>query len=622
MQKIIILDPHEAIKIAAGEVVERPAHILKELIENSIDAAATEISIHVAKAGKESLAITDNGHGMSSIDARLCFIHHATSKITCLQDLQTITTHGFRGEALTSIAAVATVELTTKTDLEKSATHIIMAFGNLQKEDLVAHPTGTTICVSKLFDQIPARKKFLKSDETEWHAIVTIVQAFCLRYTHIHFKLFHNNHLFYNCPKTTNIIDRCVQLWHTQLHDKLITIPPTTKQHITLHGATSKPDYFRYNRNQVFIFVNNRWVKNIELFRAIMKGYQQVLPAQKYPATILAIELSNDLVDSNIHPKKEEVKFLHSGIVQNVIQETISQALQTSLLPTTTHKQNQNFMQSEPVFLPQQPTLPKINQVNIPISEPTCMPNFLATPYDFSKQSHKQQIQEKIIKLPRNLAFEEPIATEKIETFYKEKTYTLVGQFAATYIVIEHDNNLALIDQHAAHERIVYEAIKKDFAPVATIALLFPHIMKLSATDLALIAQHLDLFAKHGIILEPLSETELILQATPVALQNKAIADIVHTTLAWIKEQSFVNHDDFFKALHESLITQRACKTAVKAGDILNSEQMNNIVETLLTTENRFCCPHGRPTLWQLSEKDIEKKFKRDYKAKSSDLSF
>lgn len=648
VQKIKILDPQEAIKIAAGEVVERPSHILKELIENSIDASANQITIQCKKAGKEFLSIIDNGYGMSPEDAQLCFAHHSTSKLTTVHDLESITTYGFRGEALSSIAAVAKVQLTTKTNDDKSATHIILQNGVIIDKQTVAHPTGTTLVITHLFDAIPARKKFLKSDDTEWNAIVAIFQAFCLRYPTIQFKLFHNENLAYNCPSTTNILQRCAQLWSNELHGQLIEIDTTTKNNITLSGAISKSHYHRYNRNQIFTFVNNRWVKNIELSRAIIKGYQNVLPAQKYPAAFLFIDISPTLVDINIHPKKEEVKFLHPGTIQTFIQDTITQALNKSVSEKTVEKKWIHNQTSSVPFNPLQTTF---NTVPAWTDHASTYPSassmkesktvlgsenhdsIFAQPFHEDKQQPQQQskffdsknLVSSIIAPQQNselISFhqnEEPVVNQSI---YKDEPYSIIGQFNATYMIIEQANELIIIDQHAAHERIIYEQLKKNFTDVATVQLLFPHIVKLSPQDIAIISEHTSLFGQHGIILELFSESEIIIQATPVSLQHKAITEIINSTLAWIKEHQFINQQDFFKELHESIHAQKACKTAVKAGDILNFEQMQNIVQTLFKTENRFCCPHGRPTMWNMSLKDIEKKFKRDYKSQTQNSVF
>lgn len=618
MQKIKILDPQEAIKIAAGEVIERPGHILKELIENSIDAGASQITIHTQQAGKKELTIIDNGSGMSPQDAKLCFAHHATSKINKVQDLETVATYGFRGEALSSVTAVATVEITTKTAEDKVATYLTIQDGAITSESTSAHPTGTTIKVQNLFENIPARKKFLKTNETEWNQLVAIFQAFCLRYCNIHFKMFHDGKLSYNCPASNNITQRSAQLWSNNLHDQLINIETTEKNNLKVSGAISKSHYHRYNRNQIFTFVNNRWVKNIDISRAIIKGYQKVLPPQKYPAAFLFIEIDPKLIDVNIHPKKEEVKFLNPGTAQKVIQEVVSQTLNKTISQSfeqpamPTQQSTQTF--SSDIF--QDPfTQPFAEEKSVTTQQhasPTSSVQFSAPPQTIFNKPTTQPV------LPQKMAQgldETPIKQDINQTIYEQEQFSIIGQFKTTYILIEKNLELFFVDQHAAHERILYEQLKKNFKDVATVQLLFPHVIKLNTEDVATVSKHANLFKQHGIIFEQFSDHEIIVQATPVSMKQKAIDDIIQTTLNWIKQHHFVDEQEFFKEINEQIHAQKACKTACKAGDVLNMKQMQNIVKTLLTIQNRFCCPHGRPTMWNLTLKEIEKQFKRDYRS-------
>ncbi|MFA5999165.1 MAG: DNA mismatch repair endonuclease MutL [Candidatus Babeliales bacterium] len=734
-QTIKILDPHEAIKIAAGEVIERPAHIIKELIENSIDAQASAITIHTRAAGKDEISIADNGSGMSPDDATLCFAHHATSKISTVHDLQTIVTYGFRGEALSSIASVSRVELITKTAEEKSATHLVLHEGKVITETVAAREVGTTLTITDLFASIPARKKFLKSDDTEWNLIVSIFQAFCLRYPNIHFKLFHNGHLSYNCPPTgDDLKSRCAQLWSSNLHEQLINLEikeesfnnldpqpaghsfiypsihsaeaehsgrtaiekthaktgsasrtTSVEKNISVVGAISTPHYYRFNRGQIFTFVNNRWVKNIEITKGIIKGYDGVLPTQKYPAAFLFITIDPTQVDINVHPKKEEVKFLHPGIVQRVIQEAVAQTLSNSVNVNlaTASKAFAGVAEAQPQVaygsykfftgnineLPGSPTVcaiakgdgciesgktsgkndfsssedvsPKQDLMLDPQSagHSFIYPSILSAEAEHSSRrlqlwrtrSGRAAIEKTHAKTGVESTTIEPVtfassisATQTIpatapttsdvnECIYEQEPYSIVGQFKKTYIMLEKSNQLILIDQHAAHERILFEQFKKNMAETATVRLLFPHIVKLSSSEVEQITAYEKLFYKHGIQFEAFSQTELIIQATPVQMQAKAVEEIIHLALAWIKENHHIDHDELFAKLHEKILAEKACKAACKAGDTLNHEQMDNVIKELLKTENRFCCPHGRPTVWGMELKDIEKHFKRDY---------
>ena len=624
MQTIKVLDPQEAIKIAAGEVIERPAHIIKELIENSIDAQATAITIQLRAAGKEEIIITDNGIGMSPEDAKLCFAHHATSKISHVNDLTSIITYGFRGEALSSIASVSRVELKTKTDQEKTATHIILHNNVLEHDGLIAHQTGTTLSISHLFDNVPARKKFLKSDDTEWNQIVSIFQAFCLKQINIHFKLLHNDYVSYNCPPTCDIKTRCLQLWDANLGNQLLTVNAYNENNTSLHGAITAPHFYRFNRGQIFTFINNRWVKNVELLKGVLRGYDGVLPTQKYPAAFIFLTIDPTQIDINVHPKKEEVKFLHPTTVQKCVENAVKNTLNQFINKTLDTQQS--TVQSEPM-IPTAPTPSSHSRQNYDIKE------VYNNPFDIIEQS--PSIIHTIPKLDfqKNVTFdpafqlEQPFEKSPIIQLKKEplphinisisteETCTIIGQFHKTYIVIEKQQQLILIDQHAAHERILYERFRKQaqLHDTQTIQLLFPHIVKLNTSDASLILQHSTLFAEHGIVFEGFSDQEIIIQSTPIMMQAKAVEEIIQYTLVFIKDHQAEQQEKLFDLLHNKIITEKACKAACKAGDTLNQDQMKNLITELQTTDHRFCCPHGRPTLFNQNLKDIEKHFKRDY---------
>lgn len=656
-QTINILDPQEAIKIAAGEVIERPAHIIKELIENSIDAQATSISIYTTAAGKKKIEVSDNGIGMSPEDARLCFAHHATSKISTVHDLESIITYGFRGEALSSIASVSSVKLLTKTADMQSATLIDMQHGKLSEQGLGARQTGTTITITDLFSSIPARKKFLKSDDTEWNLIVSIFQAFCLRYLNIHFKLFHNDHLSYNCPPTTELKTRCAQLWSNSIDNHIITLTPHTEKNISISGAICSPHYHRFNRGQIFTFVNNRWVKNIEITKGVIQGYDGVLPQNKYPAAFIFIDIDSNQVDINVHPKKEEVKFLHPGIVQRIVQETVRAGLNNNMSKPTARIE----IKSEPITADQRFTPQSLEQLTTDantsassLPDPTLQALFASyknqnsqykdeknnntfnqNPFEAINPTIRQVSQQAIVfnaaspqKQPNtsdvatilttntnfNDDLEDKNELQKNDSFHQAEPYTVIGQLVNTYIMIEREEQLILIDQHSAHERILYERFKKNNVDIATIKLLFPHIIKLSKAQIDSILKYEPLFKQHGIEIEAFSDKEVLIIATPIQIQASAAEEIILMAISWITEQDTEqDNNDFFSNLHDKIITKKACASACKAGDKLDVAQINSLIKELDITPNNFCCPHGRPTCWPIGLKEIEKHFKRDY---------
>ena len=638
LNKIKLLSADQAIKIAAGEVVERPVNIIKECVENSIDAGATKITIAVHQAGKKLIKIIDNGCGMSPDDAKLSVAQYTTSKITSVEDLESIATFGFRGEALASINAVSNLTITTKIDADQTGTQIVWNFGKLVEESLQSHPTGTTLEIANLFDNIPARQKFLKKDETEWRAIVTLFQAFCLDYCNIHFQLYDEDKLYLNCPTTLQLADRAAQLFDTQLQTKSMNLVHLDNKLCSITGLISNSRYYRYDRNQIFMFVNQRWVKNIDLTKAIMRGYAGILPPQKYPAAIIFITIDQDQVDVNIHPKKEEIKFLHPKKVEQIIVNSIKATLETSLTKisaTPIMQPAQNFItpsyesMNKPApfsFLQTQPhqsvapsTLHSKNvQLNQMIS---------STPAD---EQSIPNLDEQAIEIPTRAAHAFQPRTSTVGDASPEVAHqqshllendhheiAIIGQYKKTYILFEKDNNLVFVDQHAAHERILYEQLKANFHNVATIQLMFPEFIKLSTHDIIAITPYLGLLAEHGITAEIFSDTQLIIQATPVHLKNQLLQETISQIIGWISEIHDADHDRILYALHEKIHAKMACSAAIKAGDNLNIEQMQKLLQNLSKIEHRFSCPHGRPTFWIQPIDYLEKQFKRDYGKKA-----
>ncbi len=657
INKIKILSPEQAIKIAAGEVVERPVNIIKEIVENSIDAGATKISIFIHSAGKQLIKIIDNGMGMTSDDAKLSVAPHATSKITTVEDLETIATFGFRGEALASINSVSNLTITTKTDNAQTGTRIVWKFGKLHDESLQSHPTGTTLEIANLFDNIPARQKFLKKDETEWRAIVTLFQAFCLDYCNIHFQLYNEDRLQFNCPTVTKVSDRAAQLFDHHLQSKIINLIDLENKLCSIVGIISKPDYYRYDRNQIFIFVNNRWVKNVDLTKAIMRGYAGTLPPQKYPAAVIFITIDADQVDVNIHPKKEEVKFLHPKKIENIIAQSIKATLESSLelgslrykdqiTPQQLHEKStdslQKFDDFKLVYEREQRATPSFTEVSadkpFSFSQTNFEPQFshkqassYNTPVTKIQTAAIEHNDEEISFIPPSnaaYAFQNSAATEvpsqpeelHTQTHVTAEEYreiAIIGQYKQTYILFEKDNNLVFVDQHAAHERILYEQFKMNFHNIATIQLMFPEFIKLQAHDIVTITPHLELLKEHGITAEIFSDTQLIVQATPVHLKNQLLQETVQQIIGWIHQMDETDSVRIKNLLNEKIHTKMACSAAIKAGDKLNMEQMQQLLQNLAQIEHRFSCPHGRPTFWTLPIDQLEKQFKRDYGKKA-----
>ncbi|HEX2978525.1 MAG TPA: DNA mismatch repair endonuclease MutL [Candidatus Babeliales bacterium] len=609
MGKIRQLPPHEAHKIAAGEVVERPASVIKELVENSIDAGATTLSIFVKDSGKTLIRIVDNGCGMNQEDAELCFSHHATSKIKSVDELSSIASFGFRGEALSSISAVSKVSLITK-EATQSSGILIERESDLNTISSVAAQNGTDIAIHDLFYNVPARKKFLKSDQTEWRQIVQLFQAFCFDYPHIHFKLYSQDTLSYNCPPTETLMQRAQQILDPHISNSLLELEQYQNGSLTIQGVISDHQLYRYDRGLLFFFVNQRWVKNSGLSKACVRGYLNILPPDKFPVALLKITIDKQEVDINVHPRKEEVAFLHPRILENAIQETIKKSLSLKFPPEkkepifqSTQFRSQRSSSdtlAQPVFsLPPTLVRPAVN------SDYFSPPPFITPAF----------VQPKEIAQP---ILQTPDVTETIDAspdiqipINEETPLRLIGIFAQTYLLLEQENGLLLIDQHAAHERILYEQFRSRFGELPTIQLLFPDVLELSSDEIETTLEYKDFFAKHGIILDQLSKTHIAVQAIPAHLKNASRKDLIKESLALIAEHQELPKEEFFKKVHEKMHAQMACKAAVKAGDQLSLEQQHELIAQLEKCENQIACPHGRPTRWLLSTYEIEKKFKR-----------
>lgn len=581
------LPAHEAQKIAAGEVVERPANIVKELIENSLDAGATRIAITLEEGGKQSITITDNGSGMIEDDARICFHRHTTSKLSTFDELESITTFGFRGEALASICSVAKVTLTTRHASNTEGLKLTLNAGTITQEAAVAYQQGTTITIEDLFFNVPARKKFLKTAVTEWNHNAALFKAFCLSNLNVHFSLTHDGALVYNCPPVSNIEERIAQLFDAQVESQVLPLVPAANKEIQLSGALTGTHYARFDRAGLFFFVNNRWVKNYKLSTALIKGYLNVLQPGRFPIAVISLQVDPKLVDINIHPKKEEVQFLHPRIIEAAITESVKNSLEKSL---SHHLKKTVTLSTQPVYTP-------FERFESPFLSPQPQPSYT-----------------RLAKLPEPFfePLQEPAYTQAfVQEEHEQDSYRLIGQFNKTYLLLEHPEGLFIVDQHAAHERVLYEQFCARFKNQETVQLMFPHIITLNEQDFVTLQPHLELFKDHGIALEEFGQNQLAITATPVYAKRINLEELIQEVVATIKTTDTTDREGFFKKITEHMRAQMACKAAVKAGDELSEEKITQLLKDLQKTTNRFSCPHGRPTSWLLDTLSIEKKFKR-----------
>lgn len=620
MNKIKKLSAQEAQKVAAGEVVERPSNIVKELIENSLDAGATTISLYLEKAGKDLIRVVDDGCGMSSDDAYVCFANHATSKIEKIDDLTTIASFGFRGEALASISAVSKVTLLTK-GRERADNDlgcmIECSQGIITRPTDVACPYGADFQIRDLFFNIPARKKFLKRDDTEQNHIQNLLYAFCLSHKDIHFKYFNDGKLVLNAPPAKTIKDRASQIWGYDFALNLLDISTTQKSEwYSISGCMSNHHFWRYGRTHLYFFVNNRWIKDQEISRALMKGYSHVLPPGKFPAAFIFFSVDKDEVDINVHPKKEEVRFIKPGALRVGLQDVIRETLELSVSArfTQEHEKVQelkNFFSSpaRDESLVSTPHFMDRPHASVPIIQRP-LPELLHTPLMTSRM-HDQ----KLVSVGKEV-FSEDVMIPEYEDVHEiqkivQTPYRLIGQLFATYILVECDEEFIMIDQHAAHERVLYERFKERFEHKEGTLLMFPETLKLSEANIALILREREFFSQQGIELERTSKDEMSIKTSPPRIQNQQLKDLVLEALEFMHEHEHLDTDEFRKKLNEHMHGQMACKAAVKAGDVLTHEQMKQLIEDLQRTKHRFICVHGRPTLWSFGKDKLEKHFRR-----------
>lgn len=582
---IRLLPEHEVHKIAAGEVVERPASVVKELLENALDAGASSIAITIEDGGKKLIRIIDNGCGMAPDDAHSCLKNHATSKINSVEDLETVTTFGFRGEALASIASVSRLTLKTREKSSDTGIQLVVEAGAVVSENIIACPVGTDITVEELFFNVPARQKFLKKDDTEWRAIQQLITTGALQHQACSFSVYNGTHQSIHAPAVKTPLERMAQLLGTDLARDLITCNTSYDGFdLSIEGIIARPTRHRYDKNQLFAFVNRRPIKNHKLIQALIKGYNNILPVGQNPIAALFITIDPREVDINIHPRKEEVRFAHPVTVERAISEMVEKALNI--------KVNQSFE-----FAPARPWSPPTPPSHTSYTQQDTQPTQVTNQPDFFVQTLQPAATP-------TQAFQADIAPQT-------NTYQLFGQLLNTYIVIESEDCMVLIDQHAAHERVLYELFGSRFNEQASTQLIFPIIINLTHDESILLNSHLSAFHDYGIDIEAFGSHAFTIRSIPVYLKNAPFEVIIKTFLSWIDEERPISTDDFAQLLNEKLRALMACKAAIKAGDRLTNQEMHELINKLTACEQKTTCPHGRPTTYRLAKHDIEKIFQR-----------
>jgi len=571
VSKIRILPENLSNKIAAGEVVERPCSVVKELVENALDAHASRIIIEVENGGKSLIRVSDNGMGMNGDDALLALERYATSKIYRDSDLFSIKTLGFRGEALPSIASVSRFSLVTKDKASKTAAEIIVAGGKIKKVSQAGAPQGTMVTVSRLFYNIPARRKFLKSASTEMGHIADTISSIALGNPNAGFRLEHNRKIVKSWLPAPDPFDRVMDVIGTGLKSDFCKLAFNEK-FISIAGWILSPAIFRSTSRGIYIYVNNRFVRDRVIQHALFEGYRQRLMKGRFPVAVLFVNVPFEEVDVNVHPAKQEVRFARQKEVHEAVKDAVSKALHQF----ETHKWKSagagHYNQD--------------NQDNLSVSEP-------AIAYTRSESSSPPEIQDQL--------------WDKKTCFADLR---IIGRFYNTYIICESDHELVLIDQHAAHERVLYEQLKSRYkgSKGPDQSLLIPETVDLGYREAEILENLIPEFSKLGLEIEPFGNNTFVIKSVPAILADREIRPLVVEMVEKMVETG--SCPDMEKGIDKCLITM-ACHGAIRANQALTDTEIKTLLDQLDQCENPSHCPHGRPTWIRWSKGEVERMFGR-----------
>jgi DNA mismatch repair protein MutL len=586
MSQIIELDKNLINKIAAGEVIERPASVVKELIENSMDSGATSITIEVVEGGKTLIKITDNGSGIKAEELPIAIKRHATSKIKTAEDLFNISTLGFRGEALASIASISYMKITSKTKLAKTAHTIEIEDSRILSDKPSAFNNGTEIEVHNLFFNVPARKKHQKSITSEFKHVLDIITRYILINPKIHFKLIHNGSLVINSPSTTDSLANVASVYGRSITKNLVPITFSFFD-IEIMGFISKPELTRADRTYQSIYVNKRYIKNSTIQRAVYDGYADLLFHGRHPLFILDISINPKLIDVNVHPQKSAIRIEKEQELYNAMKNAVVSALMEHEL------------------------IPKAGDLKVKDVETKLV---ITDKNDFGKQQSTLDIVQtntvNNVNADKTNNLNSSLTDDIVE---KETTKALniklIGKLHNTYVIAQDKEGMLLVDQHAAHERVLFEKFMNQYKneDIKVQELISPIVIEANPHEFITINDNLELFNELGIKIEEFGKNSFIIRALPSILQKQQTPSIINDII------DELNNDELNKVsqIKQERIAMAACKSAVKAHDVLEFPQLYRLLDDLFKCKNPNTCPHGRPTIISIPLYELEKKFKR-----------
>jgi DNA mismatch repair protein MutL len=595
MPRIALLPEHVASQVAAGEVIERPASVVKELVENSLDAGATRIEVAIRGGGAASIRVVDDGCGMDRDDALLCLERHATSKIRTGADLAAISTLGFRGEALPSIASVSRFRLTTREKGALAGTEVVVNGGRIESVRDAGEAEGTQIEMRSLFFNLPARRKFLRSEATEAGHIETQLHLAAIGHPAVGFTYLRDDRLVFQLPPGQSLRARLRDLLGAALEKELLDVPEYCTEELAIRGVLGKAGVGRSTRQHSVVFLNGRPVESPTLTHGLREGYHTALMKGQHPVTFLFLDLDPAAVDVNVHPAKREVRFRDPRAVREALVVAVRQALESDravwsgALRAGPKPEQSGVHHREAPLVPLAPRVPAALR-----AEGGALASVPPSPAAVSSLPAPESAPAPMVRRPAAEAH----------------AFKILGVLGKLYVLLENENGLVLVDQHAAHERILFEEMRRRMEQqgVPTQRLLLPLTLEVSPKDSVWLAEHAGLLARAGLGLEPFGENTFKLDALPTFLRADDPAQLLREIIDDLRETSAQTSR---LRLGEEMIAKTVCRHAVKANDVLRQPELVRLIQDLLACELPYTCPHGRPTMIQLSYSELEKKFGR-----------
>ncbi len=614
MNGIQLLENNIINKIAAGEVVERPSSVVKELMENSIDAGASSVTVEIAGGGIDLIKITDNGRGIPKNEVRTAFLRHATSKLRKIEDLDDIMTLGFRGEALSSIAAVAQVEMITRTEDEDTGTRIVINGGAVEKKEETAANIGTSFTVKNIFYNTPARRKFLKKPATEGSYVSEAVQRIALGHPETAVKYINNGNTVLQTSGNNDIRSAVLYIFGKAMAKEMLDVS-YGRGGFKVEGLIAKPELSRGNRNYENFFINGRYIKSSIVSEAVEAAYKGKLMIGKFPVFILNLTVPPNTVDVNVHPTKLEVRFSDDSMIYDIMYDAVTKVLkETNLIPDVTWDSQKSIKPKPVKQIKLDDDISDIAYDSEPIertgnnglsdSALRSSPVSRAIDVLYPDSEYEKNTPDKTIPKANEMAEEKPTPRKP---FFDN--YRIVGQLFGTYWIVEQNNSMYLIDQHAAHERALYEELTRRFKSSAPLSqrLLMPVAVDLTDREKVIVEDNKELLESFGFEIEKLGRGTYALKAVPYIFDSPGNAGFFTDIIDALENK---NISSIYDTL-EDAVAMMSCKAAVKGNDKLSYSEAQALIQKILRLEDPFTCPHGRPTVIEMSRYEIEKKFKR-----------